>query len=111
MTATTPTGSRTGPTSFDSSSYVRSTMVTHNAPYAAPATHGAPLTGRAAEVIAAEGQYTLTQILSIWAAAAIPMALLAWAGPAAVGDRLDLGVGQENRAAFTRAGFITLGLV
>jgi membrane protease YdiL (CAAX protease family) len=39
------------------------------------------------------------------------MAVLAWVGPVVVGDRLDLGVGDENREAFTRAGFITLGLI
>jgi hypothetical protein len=39
------------------------------------------------------------------------MAILAWVVTPAVGNRLDLGVGQENREAFTRAGFITLGLI
>lgn len=98
-------------TPSDSSHYVRSTMVTHSTPYSVGATHGDPETARATGAVAAEGQYTLTQILSIWAAAALPMALLGWLGPPAVGDRLDLGVGEENRAAFLRAGFLTLGLI
>jgi membrane protease YdiL (CAAX protease family) len=50
-------------------------------------------------------------ILSIWAAAALPMAILAWVVTPLVGDRLDLGVGDENREAFTRALFLTLGLI
>ncbi len=111
MTATTPTGPRTGLISSDSFHHERSTMVTHNTAYAAHATHNEVGTARAAGTIAGEGQYSLAQILSIWAAAAIPMAVLAWVAPAAVGDRLDLGGGAENRAAFTRAGFITLGLI
>lgn len=86
-------------------------MVTYDTPHAYGATHGELEMARPAGAIAGASQYTLTQILSIWAAAAITMALLAWVGPAAVGDRLDLGVGEENRAAFMRAGFITLGLI
>lgn len=59
-----------------------------------------------------EGQYALSKILLIWAAAVIPMVVLGWGGPAAVGDSFDLlGVGEENRTAFTRAGFLTIGLI
>jgi membrane protease YdiL (CAAX protease family) len=57
------------------------------------------------------GQYSLGQILAVWAAAAIPMAGLAWVATPLVGDRLDLGVGEANREAFTRGLFITLGLI
>jgi membrane protease YdiL (CAAX protease family) len=62
-------------------------------------------------VDAEQRQYSLTQILLVWAAAAIPMAMLGWGAAAAVGDRVDLGVGEENREAFTRAGFLTIGLI
>src|SRR5919106_1799073 len=62
-------------------------------------------------VDAEQRQYSLTQILLIWAAAAIPMAMLGWGAAAAVGDSVDLGVGDENREAFTRAGFLTIGLI
>jgi membrane protease YdiL (CAAX protease family) len=86
-------------------------VVSYDTTQAYSGARGEPRTARTTTTIAAEGQYTLTQILSIWAAAAIPMALLAWLGPVAVGNRLDLGVGEENRAAFMRAGFITLGLI
>ena len=86
-------------------------MVTHDTPLDVRATDGEPRTARQTGAIAEEGQYTLRQILLIWAAAAIPMAILAWVVTPAVGNRLDLGVGQENREAFTRAGFITLGLI
>ena len=86
-------------------------MATRDTSPAGHATHGEPRTARTAEAMAGEGQYTLAQIRLIWAAAAIPMAVLAWVAPPVVGDRLDLGVGEANRAAFTRAGFITLGLI
>ncbi len=66
---------------------------------------------RAGAVDAAVEQYSLRQILGIWAAAAIPMAVLAWVVTPVVGDRLELGVGEENREAFTRAGFLTLGMI
>lgn len=85
--------------------------VTHDSSRAVRAMHDEPRTAPTAGAIAGEGQYSLAQILGIWAAAAVPMAVLAWVGSPAVGDRLDLGVGQENRAAFMRAGFITLGLI
>jgi uncharacterized protein len=60
---------------------------------------------------ARQRQYSLTQILLIWAAAAIPMAVLGWGATGVVGDNLDLGVGEDNREAFTRALFLTIGLV
>ena len=85
--------------------------VTHDPPSAGRAARGAPGAARPAEDTAAEGQYSLAQILGVWAAAAVPMALLAWVATPLVGDRLDLGVGDENREAFTRAGFIALGLI
>lgn len=65
---------------------------------------------RADNAIAREGQYSLGNILLIWAAAAFPMAVLSWVIAPAVGDRLDLGVGDANQEAFPRAGFLTLGL-
>lgn len=80
-------------------------------PHDVRATSGEPRTARPSWAIAAEDQYSLRQILLIWAAAVLPMAALAWVVTPAVGDRLDLGVGEENREAFTRAGFLTLGLI
>lgn len=65
----------------------------------------------AARDVAGEGQYSLAQILAIWAAAALPMGILGWVVAPAAGDSLDLGVGDENREAFTRALFIVLGLI
>jgi membrane protease YdiL (CAAX protease family) len=58
-----------------------------------------------------EGQYSLLKILAIWAAAVIPMVVLGWVVAPLVGDRVDLGVGNENREAFTRAGLLALGLI
>ena len=58
-----------------------------------------------------EDQYSLSKILLIWAAAVIPMVVLGWGAAAAVGGSLDLGVGEENREAFTRGGFLTIGLI
>lgn len=58
-----------------------------------------------------EGQYSLTRILVIWAAAVIPMVALGWGIAPALGDSLDLGVGEENREAFTRGGLLTIGLI
>ena len=73
---------------------------------------GAPLAAQAVAT-AAEGeqQYSLFKILAIWAAAAFPMAILGWVVAPLIGDRIDLGVGQENREAFTRAGLLTIGLI
>jgi membrane protease YdiL (CAAX protease family) len=56
-------------------------------------------------------QYSLAAILTIWALAAVPMGVLAWVVTPLVGDSLDLGVGDENREAFTRALFLTVGLI
>jgi hypothetical protein len=56
-------------------------------------------------------QYSLSKILLIWAAAVIPMVVLGWGAAPVVGDSLDLGVGEENREAITRAGFLTIGLI
>jgi uncharacterized protein len=86
-------------------------MVTHDPSLIINAAHGEPTTARTAGAIAGADQYSLARILGIWAAAAVPMALLAWVAAPAVGDRLDWGAGQANREAFTRAGFIALGLV
>ena len=58
-----------------------------------------------------ERQYSLRTIFLIWLSAVVPMIALGWGASAAVGDRVDLGVGTENREAFTRAGFLTLGLI
>jgi uncharacterized protein len=58
-----------------------------------------------------EPQYSLRTILLIWLAAVAPMVALGWGGSAAAGDRLDLGVGDANNVAFTRAGFLALGLM
>lgn len=59
----------------------------------------------------AEGQYSLSKILLIWAAAVVPMVVLGWVVAPAIGDRLDLGVGDENREAFTRGILLTIGLI
>ena len=64
-----------------------------------------------AQAGADEGQYSLRTILLIWLAAVVPMVTLGWGATGLVGDRLDLGVGYENREAFTRALFLTLGLI
>lgn len=56
-------------------------------------------------------QYSLLKILGIWAAAVIPMAVLGWVVAPLIGDRIDMGVGDANREAFTRAGLLTLGLI
>ena len=56
-------------------------------------------------------QYSLAKILSIWAAAALPMALLGWVVAPLIGDRLDLGVGNDNRETFTRAALLAVGLI
>jgi hypothetical protein len=39
------------------------------------------------------------------------MAALGWGATAAIGDSLDLGVGDENREAFTRGILLTIGLI
>jgi membrane protease YdiL (CAAX protease family) len=83
----------------------------HSSTASTHATPGDPGRIQATGDIAQEGQYSLTQILMIWAAAALPMGILGWVVAPAVGDRLDLGVGDENREAFTRALFILLGLI
>jgi CAAX protease family protein len=62
-------------------------------------------------VVRDEAQYSLSQILAIWAAAALPMAFLGWVVAPLIGSRLDLGVGDQNREAFTRGGLLTLGLI
>jgi membrane protease YdiL (CAAX protease family) len=58
-----------------------------------------------------QAQYSLLKILAIWAAAVIPMAVLGWVVAPLIGDRIDLGVGDANREAFTRAILLTIGLV
>lgn len=58
-----------------------------------------------------ERQYSLTKILCIWAAAVIPMVVLGWGVAPAIGGRIDLGVGDENREAFMRGVLLTLGLI
>jgi membrane protease YdiL (CAAX protease family) len=57
------------------------------------------------------GQYSLLKILAIWAAAVVPMVTLGWVVAPLIGDRIDLGVGDANREAFTRAGLLTIGLI
>jgi membrane protease YdiL (CAAX protease family) len=72
---------------------------------------GAPLAAQAVPAGATgQGQYSLRKILSIWAAAAIPMAVLSWILPLLVGG-INLGVGDANNLALTRACFLTLGLI
>ena len=56
-------------------------------------------------------QYSLAKILVVWAAAVIPMVVLGWGASAMVGNRLDLGAGDENREVFTHAVFLALGLI
>lgn len=58
-----------------------------------------------------ERQYSLAKILAIWAAAVVPMVVLGWVVAPLIGDRIDLGVGDENREAMTRAGLLTIGLI
>lgn len=73
---------------------------------------GAPPATQAVTTAAeGEGQYSLMKILGIWAAAVIPMVVLGWVVAPLIGDRIDLGVGNENREAFTRAGLLTIGLI
>ena len=73
---------------------------------------GAPLAARSEPAaVPGKAQYSLGKILTIWAAAALPMAFLGWVVAPLIGDRLDLGVGDQNRVAFTRAGLLTLGLI
>jgi membrane protease YdiL (CAAX protease family) len=57
------------------------------------------------------GQYSLAKILGIWAAAVLPMVVLGWVVAPLIGDSIDLGVGDENREAFTRAALLTVGLI
>lgn len=70
---------------------------------------GAPLAAAAVPTTSSP-QYSLRRILAIWAAAALPMAALGWVAPALTGP-LDLSLGAANDLAFTRAGFLTLGLI
>jgi len=56
-------------------------------------------------------QYSLLTILAIWAAAALPMAVLGWVVAPLLGDRMELGIGRANNEAFARAGLVTLGLI
>jgi membrane protease YdiL (CAAX protease family) len=73
---------------------------------------GAPLAAQAVTTAAEdERQYSLFKILAIWAAAVIPMVVLGWVVAPLIGDRIDLGVGDENREAFTRAGLLAIGLI
>jgi membrane protease YdiL (CAAX protease family) len=65
----------------------------------------------AARAEAGESQYSLLKIIAIWAAAVLPMVVLGWVVAPVIGDRVDLGVGRENREAFTRAGLLTIGLI
>jgi uncharacterized protein len=83
-------------------------MATHDTPSVISGTPGETQT---AEAITVEAQYSLAQILLIWAAAALPMAALAWVVTPAVGDSLNLGIGEANREAFTRGIFLLLGLI
>ena len=76
---------------------------------------GAPLAAQAVPVDVAradrEKQYSLFKILMIWAAAVVPMVVLGWVVAPLVGDRVDLGVGDQNREAFARGGLLTVGLI
>jgi membrane protease YdiL (CAAX protease family) len=72
---------------------------------------GSPPAARTVDTAASEGQYSLAKILGIWAAAVIPMVVLGWVVAPLIGDSIDMGVGNENREAFTRAGLIAIGLI
>lgn len=75
-------------------------------------TVGGPLAAQAVPVAGErEQQYSLIKIVAIWAAAALPMAVLGWVIAPLIGGRIDLGVGRENNVAFTRACLLALGLV
>jgi membrane protease YdiL (CAAX protease family) len=75
-------------------------------------TLGAPL---AAEAIsgraASSGQYSLKKILTIWAAAVLPMAVLGWLVTPVVADHVNMGVGEANNLTFVRATMLTIGLI
>jgi uncharacterized protein len=86
-------------------------MESHYPPRSVPASERELITPPAAEPYAVEAQYSLTRILLIWAAAALPMAVLGWVVAPAVGDSLDLGVGDANRESFARGFLLLLGLV
>jgi membrane protease YdiL (CAAX protease family) len=72
---------------------------------------GAPLAAAAVPSRVDGSQYSLIGILAIWAAAAVPMAVLGWVVAPLIGDRLDLGIGSANSEAFSRAGLLTVGLI
>jgi membrane protease YdiL (CAAX protease family) len=59
----------------------------------------------------ADAQYSVPTILLIWAAAVVPMTILAWVIVPIVGDGIDWGVGEENSEALTRVAFLTIGLI
>jgi membrane protease YdiL (CAAX protease family) len=59
----------------------------------------------------ADGQYSLSKILLVWASAVVPMVVLGWGVAPVIGDSLDLGVGDENREVFTRGALLTIGLI
>jgi hypothetical protein len=52
-------------------------------------------------------QYSLAQILAIWAAAAVPMAMLGWV----VAPALASGASTDRQAFTTRVMVLTLGLI
>jgi membrane protease YdiL (CAAX protease family) len=70
-----------------------------------------PPATQAPDGVMQEPQYSLSKILAIWAAAALPMAVLGWVIAPAIGGRVDLGIGAANAEPFTRAGLLTLGLI
>jgi membrane protease YdiL (CAAX protease family) len=60
------------------------------------------------EAVGREEQYSLAKILGIWAAAAVPMAILSWIAFPALAP--DFGVDPLG-AAMTRMGLLTAGLI
>jgi len=72
----------------------------------------APFAGEAVRSeVEMEGQYSLFKILAIWVAAVVPMVVLGWVIAPLIGDRVDLGVGDENREGIMRALLLTVGLI
>jgi membrane protease YdiL (CAAX protease family) len=63
------------------------------------------------ETASKEGQYSLAKIFGIWAAAALPMAILGWIVAPMAGDHINFGVGAANNELFARAVFLTGGLI
>ena len=87
-------------------------MATYQTSPAVSTQYGDPTTASSAGAIATNSQYSLTQILTIWAAAAVPMAVLGLGGHSAGwrSHRPRRGRCRTGRRSLA-PGFITLGLI